>query len=121
MRTAKVSKAYARIYSVVKRIPRGRVATYGQIAALAGMPGAPRQVGYALNSIPDGVRLPWQRVINAQGTISRRADPEDEARQRTLLEAEGVRFDKGRVDLERYLWRPRRKTQKRDAWDELFE
>lgn len=119
MPPTKVSETYARIYAVVKRIPRGRVATYGQIAEIAGIPGAARQVGYALNSIPDGARLPWQRVINAQGTVSRRADPDDEMRQRRLLEAEGVRFDNDRVKLDRYRWRPRQNET--DAWDELFE
>ena len=119
MTSARVSEAYARIYAVVKRIPRGRVATYGQIAELAGMPGAARQVGYALNSTPPGTRIPWQRVINAHGTVSRRADPDDETRQRRLLEAEGIRFDNERIDLERFRWRPRQK--KTDAWDELFE
>lgn len=104
----RVSETYARIYAVVKRVPRGRVATYGQIAALAGIPGAARQVGYALHATPRGVRIPWQRVVNAQGTISRRADPDDEDRQRRMLEAEGVRFDpRGRIPLERFRWRPR--------------
>jgi len=103
-----VSETYARIYAVVKRVPRGRVATYGQIARLAGIPGAARQVGYALHSTPAGTRIPWQRVVNAQGTISRRADPDDETHQRRLLEAEGVRFDaRGRIPLERFGWRPR--------------
>jgi methylated-DNA-protein-cysteine methyltransferase-like protein len=104
----RVSQTYARIYAVVKRVPRGRVATYGQIAALAGMPGAARQVGYALHSTPRGMRIPWQRVVNARGVVSRRADPDDEVHQRRLLEAEGVRFDAhGRIPLERYAWRPR--------------
>lgn len=106
--TAKVSASYARIYAAVRRVPRGRVATYGQIAALAGLAGAARQVGYALNATPRGMRLPWQRIVNAQGTISRRADPDDELRQRRLLEAEGIRFDeRGRIALDRFGWRPR--------------
>jgi methylated-DNA-protein-cysteine methyltransferase-like protein len=104
-----VSESYARIYAAVKRVPRGRVATYGQIAEIAGMPGAARQVGYALNATPKGMRIPWQRVINAKGEVSRRADPDDEIRQRRLLEAEGIRFDsRGRIPLERYRWKPRR-------------
>jgi methylated-DNA-protein-cysteine methyltransferase-like protein len=119
MPSRKVSATYVRVYAVVKRIPHGRVATYGQVATLAGIPGAARQVGYALNATPEGMRIPWQRVINAQGTVSPRADPDDETHQRTLLEAEGVSFDNNRVDLERYRWRPRQK--KTDAWDELFE
>jgi methylated-DNA-protein-cysteine methyltransferase-like protein len=101
-------ESYARIYAIVKRIPPGRVATYGQVAALAGLPGAARQVGYALHATPRGLNLPWQRVVNAQGAISRRADPDDEVHQRRLLEAEGVRFDaRGRIVLERYRWRPK--------------
>jgi methylated-DNA-protein-cysteine methyltransferase related protein len=114
----KVSEPYARIYAVVKRIPAGRVATYGQVAALAGLAGAARQVGYALNATPRGIRIPWQRVVNAQGTVSRRADPDDEIRQRRLLEAEGVRFDpRGRIPLDRYRWKPRGTPR---AEDDLF-
>ncbi len=101
------NSTYSRIYAVIRRIPRGRVATYGQIASLADASG-PRQVGYALAATPKGVSLPWHRVINAKGEVSRRADPGDEPLQRGLLEAEGVKFDrKGRVAIERYRWRPR--------------
>lgn len=108
---------YAHIYRVVRRIPRGRVATYGQVAELAGIPGQARQVGYALNALPDQATVPWQRVINARGEISPRADPGlVEHVQRALLEAEGVQFDDtGRIDLTRYRWKPRRpRHQKRD-------
>lgn len=102
------SSAYHRIYAVVDRIPRGRVATYGQVAVLAGLPGHARQVGYALHATPDGADLPWQRVVNARGEISRRAEPLFETLQRDLLEAEGVEFgDAGRIDLRRYQWQPR--------------
>lgn len=97
----------ARIYSVVRRIPRGRVATYGQIAALAGLAGHARQVGYALHALPDGATVPWHRVINAKGEVSPRAEPGWEMAQRRLLEAEGVVFDaRGRVALGRFGWRP---------------
>lgn len=100
--------AYRRIYAVVRRIPRGRVATYGQVAALAGLAGHARQVGYALHALEDGSGVPWQRVINARGEISPRADPFYEPLQRALLEAEGVVFDaRGRVDLRRFRWEPR--------------
>jgi methylated-DNA-protein-cysteine methyltransferase-like protein len=100
---------YQRIYRVIRRIPRGRVATYGQVAALAGIGGRARQVGYALHALPDGTAVPWHRVINARGEVSRRAEPGDDTLQRLLLEAEGVGFDgRGRVALERYGWRPRR-------------
>ena len=97
-----------RVYQVVRRIPRGKVATYGQIAELAGLPGHARQVGYALNALPPGTVVPWHRVINARGEVSRRAIPGAELSQRLLLEKEGVRFDgRGRVALERVRWRPR--------------
>jgi methylated-DNA-protein-cysteine methyltransferase-like protein len=98
----------ARIYAVVRRIPRGRVATYGQVAALAGYPGHARQVGYALSALPAGTVLPWHRVINARGEISLRHWPGAELTQRMLLEREGVRFDaRGRVQLKRVGWKPR--------------
>ncbi len=97
-----------RIYAVVRRIPRGRVATYGQIADLAGLPGHARQVGYAMAALPSGTAVPWHRVINAAGMVSRRKVPGEELGQRQLLEAEGVRFNaRGRVALEKVQWRPR--------------
>lgn len=99
---------YARIYAVIAKIPRGRVATYGQVAALAGLPGRARQVGYALHALPPGSPIPWQRVINARGEIS--LSGESAARQRALLAAEGVELDGGRVSLARYTWRPRQVT-----------
>lgn len=96
-----------RIYAVVRRIPRGRVATYGQVAHLAGLPRQARQVGYALNRLPDDSDVPWHRVINARGEISPRAIPDDGRYQRILLAAEGVRFSPaGRVALDRHLWKP---------------
>jgi methylated-DNA-protein-cysteine methyltransferase-like protein len=107
-REGRYSDGYDRIYAVVKRIPRGRVATYGQVAALAGLGRQARMVGYALHALPVGARVPWQRVINAAGRISERANPHAALRQRELLEAEGVEFDdRGRVSLQRYRWRPR--------------
>lgn len=100
--------SFRRIYSVVSRIPRGRVATYGQVARLAGLHGQARLVGYALAALGDGSRVPWHRVVNARGEISLRsgASPFDRI-QRTLLERERVRFDgRGRISLERFRWRP---------------
>ena len=92
----------------MRRIPRGRVATYGQVAAWAGLAGHARQVGYALHALREGERVPWQRVVNARGAVSPRAEPGADTIQRRLLEREGVRFDaRGRVDLARYGWRPR--------------
>ena len=99
---------HERIYEAVRRIPKGRVATYGQIAAVAGLPGQPRLVGYALSALPDSLPVPWHRVINAQGGVSSRSEPGFEEIQRALLEREGVEFGvDGRVRLARYQWRPR--------------
>lgn len=104
------------VYRVVKRIPSGRVSTYGQVAALAGMPRAARQVGYALNALSDGDDVPWHRVINAKGEISPRGEPAYADLQRSLLEAEGVDFDRrGRIDLETFGWKPRRRRKQGDA------
>ena len=98
---------YLQIYKVVRRIPRGRVATYGQIAELAGLEGHARQVGYALHALPDGLKLPWHRVINARGEVSTRSGGDSHELQRHLLETEGVTFDaRGRLDLKRYRWKP---------------
>ena len=102
------SGAYARIYRIVRRIPRGRVATYGQVARHAGLPNNARQVGYALHALPDDSGVPWHRVVNHRGEISARSFAGMERVQRALLEAEGVGFDlRGRVDLARVQWRPR--------------
>ena len=102
------SDPYQRIYAIVRRIPRGRIATYGQVAELAGLGRHARQVGYALHSLTAGDRLPWHRVLNAQGRVSPRAEPGGDRVQRALLEREGVRFDAaGRADLAQFGWRPR--------------
>ncbi len=102
------ANSYQRIYRVVERIPRGRVATYGQVAHLAGLPDHARQVGYALHASPSDLELPWHRVINARGEISPRHDAEFENIQAQLLDAEGVETGaNGRIDLKRFQWRPR--------------
>lgn len=107
MSESEVGSSYARIYTVVSLIPAGRVATYGQIADLAGIPRQARQVGYALSALATGHAVPWHRVINARGEISLRARSGYPERQRVLLETEGIRFDsKGRVDLARFRWQP---------------
>ncbi len=100
------NNAYERIYAVVSRIPAGCVATYGQIARLAGLAGRARQVGYALSALPSGRDVPWHRVVNVRGEISARANPLYEGIQRDLLEQEGVVFEpNGRVSLPRYQWK----------------
>jgi len=97
------SDTYERVYAVIRRIPRGRVATYGQVARLAGLGGHARVVGYALSACDE--EIPWHRVINARGEISSRSDPFYERRQRDLLADEGVTFDRrGRTALDRYRW-----------------
>lgn len=91
----------------MRRIPRGRVATYGQVAALAGFPRHARQVGYAMRDLPQGSELPWHRVLNARGEVSARAAVGWEDVQRGLLEQEGVELVRERVDLLRFGWKPR--------------
>jgi len=106
-RTASTHEA---ILAVVRRIPRGRVATYGQIAALAKLPRQPRLVGYALHALSSSTTVPWHRVINARGMVSIRSDGSASLSQRLLLEREGVQFDgRGRVSLERHQWKPARR------------
>jgi methylated-DNA-protein-cysteine methyltransferase related protein len=100
------------IFAAVRRIPRGRVSTYGDVARLAGLPNQPRLVGYALAALPAASVVPWHRVINAKGEISlRRSGVDSTVEQRLRLEREGVRFDeRGRVSLDRFAWRPRAET-----------
>ncbi len=104
------SQLYTKIYQVVKKIPHGRVATYGQIAALAGIARAARQVGYSLRATPANVKIPWHRVVNAQGRVSMRLkdwQSGGDDLQKILLEAEGLVFDKtGTLDLKLYRWDP---------------
>ena len=108
-RRAGASSAYPRILAVVQRIPRGRVATYGQIATLAGFAHAPRVAGYALHALPEGSPLPWHRVVGAGGRLSlARLSPDGALTQRIRLESEQVRFDaRGRVMMAKFQWRPR--------------
>lgn len=95
-----------RIRELIRRIPKGKVATYGHIAALAGNIGGARQVSWVLHSSSRKEQLPWQRVINSRGTISLKPGYGYE-RQKALLEKEGVVFDiQDRVDLRKYLWKP---------------
>ncbi len=98
---------YPKIYEIVKLIPRGKVATYGQIADLAGLIGKPRVVGYALYRVVDSMEIPWHRVINAKGEVSRSSlrDGNDDLQQH-LLESEGIIFNKRKLDLSVYRWQP---------------
>jgi len=97
---------YERIYAAVRRVPRGVVATYGQIAELAGIPRQARRIGYALSALPPDSNVPWHRVINSRGEISLRTAGGSENLQKRLLKQEGVRFDRdGRIPLDQFRWR----------------
>jgi len=112
-----VQQLYRSIYTIVRRIPRGRVATYGQIAELAGIPGGARVAGAALKTSKPSDRLPWQRVIGKAGRTRGRIaiyDPVGAAIQRGLLEDEGVEIgDTGLVKLDEFGWLPGDRPRKR--------
>lgn len=107
---------YRRIYAVIRKIPKGRVATYGQVAELAGIPGGARVAGAALKTSKPGDRLPWQRVIGKASRLRGRIaihDPVGAAIQRNLLEQEGVDVgETGLVALDEYGWLPAHRKQK---------
>ena len=95
---------YQKMLLVIREIPQGRVATYGQIAWIVGA-ASPRMAGYALGGLPADTDIPWQRVVNSHGGISPRGDPLATDRQRKRLAGEGIQFlADGRIDLERYGW-----------------
>jgi methylated-DNA-protein-cysteine methyltransferase-like protein len=100
-------KAVEAICAVIRRIPRGWVATYGQVAAMAGMPRRARLVGRVLQRLDPGTKIPWHRVVNAKGEVSYSLSRNGgDILQRRLLEKEGIKFDAGnRLDLERCRWR----------------
>jgi methylated-DNA-protein-cysteine methyltransferase-like protein len=112
----KSAGTHARIYAVVRKIPAGRVTTYGTVARLAGLGAHARLVGYALSALPTGTSVPWHRVINAQGRLSlERSASGAGLTQRVRLVREGVVVDAaGRVSLQRFGWRIAR-TAKRPA------
>lgn len=95
-----------KVWSTVASIPPGQVATYGQIADLAGLGRAARQVGRALRNAPQNTAVPWHRVINASGRIALPKDSAGYVEQRRRLMAEGVVVNRGRVDLAKYRWQP---------------
>lgn len=95
-----------RVWQVVSEVPEGKIASYGQIATLAGAPRAARQVGQILSRLPSDSRLPWHRILNAKGQISFPDDSEAYRRQKQLLESEGVVFMNRRVSLQQYQWQP---------------
>lgn len=108
-----------KVLSLIKQIPRGRVATYGQIAALAGKPHGARGVGWILNSCTKSHGLPWQRVINSKGKISFPKSTREYRDQRALLLKEKVRFDEdGSVSLDKYGWKKKARASR--AWPKMF-
>jgi methylated-DNA-protein-cysteine methyltransferase-like protein len=101
----KTSDSYQKIWRAVEKIPKGKVATYGQIARISKLPNQARLVGYALHNLPRGIDVPWQRVINSQGRISFSENSSSYKRQRELLNREGIVFLKGRIDLKAFGWK----------------
>jgi methylated-DNA-protein-cysteine methyltransferase-like protein len=101
-----------KIIELIQSVPKGKVATYGLIAELAGKPGASRAVGWLLHSSTRKHALPWQRIIKSGGLLSFPVSTANFTRQQRLLQAEGVEIENGKVDLKKYLWarRPRRKS-----------
>jgi methylated-DNA-protein-cysteine methyltransferase-like protein len=98
------TSSYQRIWDMVSQIPKGKVASYGDIARLSGFFGQARKVGYALHALPPGSSVPWHRVINSQGKISLPRSNRHHVKQKRLLENEGVVFKKGRVELKEFGW-----------------
>lgn len=100
-----MSPFQSQVYRIVSRCPRGRVVSYGGVAALAGKPRASRAVGAAMRDLPADSKIPWWRVINSKGEISMRDIGHGPAIQRQLLQREGIRLSKaGRVDWEKFGW-----------------
>jgi len=100
----KPPSSYELIWETVSKIPKGKVATYGQVAELSGLPGQARLVGYAMHNLPRGSKVPWHRVINAQGGISVSDLDGLYEKQIRLLKKEGVKFIRDKVNLYRYGW-----------------
>lgn len=100
----KEESVFEKIYEVVRKIPRGKVLTYGAVAALAGNPRWSRVVGYALHVNPDPSTIPCHRVVNRFGECSGSFAFGGENRQRELLESEGIVFENGKVNLKKYHW-----------------
>ncbi|RMF69366.1 MAG: MGMT family protein [Calditrichaeota bacterium] len=105
------SPLFDKIYEIILQIPKGKVATYGQVATMAGNHRAARAVGWLLASLPEGSPVPWHRVLNAQGKSSFPSEMKRRLQQ-ALLEAEGVRFDEqARVNLQVFQWNGRPSTR----------
>ena len=104
--TEESSQQRERIWQAVHSIPTGKVATYGQIAALAGLPGAARFAGSALKGLPANTKIPWHRVINAQGKVSLAKLSPSYNKQIMRLKSEGILVRDGKISLTSYQWRP---------------
>jgi len=93
-----------KIWAAVNAIPRGRVATYGQVASMAGLPGYARYVGYTLKQLPSGTSLPWHRVVNTRGRLSFPIHSDKYRNQKQRLQEEGIKFVKEKFSLTKYKW-----------------
>ena len=100
------------IWEIVRQIPKGKVATYGEVAREAGLPGQARLVGYALHNLPINVDIPWHRVINAQGRISLPRAGGDYLKQKQLLLKEGIAFVNEKIELKKFGWLNRAPREK---------
>jgi methylated-DNA-protein-cysteine methyltransferase-like protein len=110
-----------RIWETIRDIPEGRVANYGQVAEIAGIPRGARVVTYALRNVPEGQTLPWHRVITASGRIAFPRGSRSYAEQRDRLKEEGVAVVRGKVDMRIYRWQPDLDEllwKPTSAWDE---
>ena len=106
----------AAVIALILKVPAGKVATYGQIAKLAGKPQGARGVAWILNSSSGAHKLPWQRILNSSGKISFPVDSPEYRKQRKLLEKEGIEFgDKGQIDLKKFQWKKEVKAVKKKA------
>lgn len=93
-----------KIWQIVHQIPRGKVASYGQVAKLADLPGYARYVGATMKKLPEGSKLPWHRVVNSQGKLSFPRDSQKYQTQKKMLESEGIVFINGRFPMGKYAW-----------------
>jgi methylated-DNA-protein-cysteine methyltransferase related protein len=103
-RKTSVDKNYAAIYAAIRRVPRGKVCSYGGVAQLANLPRRARLVGTALKNSPRSLRLPWYRIVTASGRSAFPVGSEPYRKQRSLLENEGVQFQSNRIDMHRFGW-----------------
>jgi len=119
--SARLHKRMRRIWAVVRDIPEGKVASYGQVAAMAGVPRGARQVGYALKQLPADLAIPWHRVVRSSGRLAFDSNSRAFKQQVKRLSMENVVVTKGRVSMNRYRWQPDLDEllwKPSDAWDD---